>query len=140
MIFFICRSPEFLPVSGLSEPWCTSTLGAALLCSSRAGSDLGLVSRLVWRLCQVLISKTSSEWEHPFYNFSCPCWLAELLKVLTPIQPIMDNRIRHARGPVHSPGVHYIYCSISKIGLIMLQDLQKKSYFRLGQIYFSSFI
>ena len=27
--------------------WCASTLGAALLCKSRAGSDLGLVSRWV---------------------------------------------------------------------------------------------
>ena len=41
--FFIIRLPsEFLPVSGPTEQWCASALGAALLCSSRAGSDLGL--------------------------------------------------------------------------------------------------
>ena len=51
--FFIRLPPEFFPVSGLTERWCASTLGAALLCSSRAGSDLGLVSRLVWGLCQL---------------------------------------------------------------------------------------
>ena len=37
--FFIIRlPPEFLPVSGLLTWWCDSTLGAALLCSSKAGS------------------------------------------------------------------------------------------------------
>ena len=35
---FIRFSPEFLPVLGLLTQWCASTLGAALLCSSRAGS------------------------------------------------------------------------------------------------------
>ena len=54
LFFLIIRlPPEFLPASGPTERWCASTLGAALLCSSRAGSDLGLVSRLVWGLCQV---------------------------------------------------------------------------------------
>ena len=48
--FLIRLPPEFLPVSGPTERWCASTLGAALLCSSRAGSDSGLVSRLVWGL------------------------------------------------------------------------------------------
>ena len=47
LFFIICLSPEFLPVLGPLTRWCASTLGAALLCSSRAGSDLGLVSRWV---------------------------------------------------------------------------------------------
>ena len=34
--FLICLPPEFLPVVGLLTQWCASTLGAALLCSSRA--------------------------------------------------------------------------------------------------------
>ena len=42
-IFLICLPPEFLPVSGPLTWWCASTLGAALLCSSRAGIDLGLI-------------------------------------------------------------------------------------------------
>ena len=47
--YYYYPSPtEFLPVSGPSERWCASTLGFALLCSSRAGSDLGLASRMVW--------------------------------------------------------------------------------------------
>ena len=41
--FFICLPQEFLPVLGSLTRQCASTLGAALLCSSRAGSDLGLV-------------------------------------------------------------------------------------------------
>ena len=44
---------NFFPVSGPTEQWCASTLGTALLCNSRAGSDLGLVFRLVWGLCQL---------------------------------------------------------------------------------------
>ena len=39
--FVICLSPEFLPVSGPLTRWCASTLGVALLCSSRAGSWFG---------------------------------------------------------------------------------------------------
>ena len=30
-----------------------------------------------WRKQWVLVSKTNSEWEHPFYNIRCPCWSAE---------------------------------------------------------------
>ena len=37
-VFFICLSPEFLPVSRPTERWHASRLGAALLCSSWAGS------------------------------------------------------------------------------------------------------
>ena len=41
-IFFITRlPPEFLAASGLTEQSCASTLGAALLCSSRVGSWSG---------------------------------------------------------------------------------------------------
>ena len=40
-LFLICLTPEFLPASGPLTRWCASTLGAALLCSSRAGSWLG---------------------------------------------------------------------------------------------------
>ena len=29
----------------------------------------------------VLVSKTSSEWEHPFHNIRCPYWLAEHSKL-----------------------------------------------------------
>ena len=39
--FFIHLPPEFIPVSGQLTWWCASTLGAALLCSSRAGSWFG---------------------------------------------------------------------------------------------------
>ena len=49
--FFICffiRLPsEFLPVLWPLTPWCANTLVTALLCCSRAVSDLGLVSRWV---------------------------------------------------------------------------------------------
>ena len=45
--FFIRLPPEFFPASGPTEQGCASTVGPALLISSRAGSDLGLVSRLV---------------------------------------------------------------------------------------------
>ena len=46
--FLIIRlAPEFFPASGPTEQGCASTVGPALLISSRAGSDLGLVSRLV---------------------------------------------------------------------------------------------
>ena len=41
--FFINRlPPEFRPVLGPLTWQCASTLGAALLCSFRAGSDVGL--------------------------------------------------------------------------------------------------
>ena len=51
--FCFLLSPEFLPVSRPSEWWCTSTLGASLLCSSWAGFDLELVDNeliLLWIL------------------------------------------------------------------------------------------
>ena len=48
--FFIRLPPEFLPASGPTERWCASTLGAALLISSRVSSDLGLVSRFIHAL------------------------------------------------------------------------------------------
>ena len=48
--FFIRLPPEFLPASGPTERWCASTFGAAMLISSGAGYDFGLVSRLVWGL------------------------------------------------------------------------------------------
>ena len=53
LLFFIHLPPEFLPASGPAELWCASTLGIALLISSRVGSELGLVSRLVLGLCQL---------------------------------------------------------------------------------------
>ena len=50
--FFSIRPPPgLLPVSGLLEQYMTPTLDSALLCSSRAGSDLGRVSGLV---CEAL--------------------------------------------------------------------------------------
>ena len=65
---------------------------------------------------EVLVSKTNSEWEHPFHNIRCPCWLVERsfiwetrlgkgnfwIKVLSLVQLITENGLRHARGPVHS--------------------------------------
>ena len=43
-IFLSIRPPPgLLPVLGLLERYMTPTLDAAMLCSSRAGSDLGLV-------------------------------------------------------------------------------------------------
>ena len=44
-LFFIGLPPKFLSVLGPCTQWCASTMGAALLCSSRAGSDSGLLSR-----------------------------------------------------------------------------------------------
>ena len=45
--FFIIRlPPESLPVSGSLTWWCASTLGAALLCSSRAGSWFWAISQV----------------------------------------------------------------------------------------------
>ena len=52
ILFIIPLPPEFLPVLGLLTRWCASTLGAALLCSSRADSDLGLISKWGCWLCQ----------------------------------------------------------------------------------------
>ena len=52
-LLIVRLSPEFLLASGPTELCCASTLVAALLTSSRVGSDLGLVSRLVWGLCQL---------------------------------------------------------------------------------------
>ena len=51
--FIICIPPEFIPVLGPLTLWCASTLGAALLCSSRADSDSGLISRLEVRVLSV---------------------------------------------------------------------------------------
>ena len=42
--FGICPSPVLLPVSGPCERYMTPTLDAALLISSRAGADPGLLS------------------------------------------------------------------------------------------------
>ena len=41
--FYYPPIQEYLPVLGLLTWWCASTLGATLLCSSRAGSVLGLI-------------------------------------------------------------------------------------------------
>ena len=51
--FSIRPSPELLPVLGLLEQYMTPTLDAALLCSSRAGSDLGRKSNRFEELCQL---------------------------------------------------------------------------------------
>ena len=40
-LFFCIHPPELLPVLGPLERYLTPTLDAALLCSSRASSDLG---------------------------------------------------------------------------------------------------
>ena len=53
IIIIIRLPPEFLPVLGPLTRWCASILGTALLCSSRAGYDLGLVSRWGWGLCKL---------------------------------------------------------------------------------------
>ena len=42
--FIICPPPELHPVLGPLEQYVTSTLDAALLFSSREGSDLGCMS------------------------------------------------------------------------------------------------
>ena len=44
IFFSIWPPPELLPVLGLLERYMTPTLDVALLCSSRAGSDLGQTS------------------------------------------------------------------------------------------------
>ena len=51
IIFFIRLPPEFLPVLGTLTRSCVSTLGAALLCSSRAGSDYNQTKKLMARHC-----------------------------------------------------------------------------------------
>ena len=57
MFFFsICPPRELLPVLGPLEWYLTPTLDAALLCSSRAGSDLGQTSDRFEELCQLYIS------------------------------------------------------------------------------------
>ena len=45
--FFIRLPLDILPVLELLTRWCASTLCTALLCSTRVGSDLGLVSKWV---------------------------------------------------------------------------------------------
>ena len=57
--FSICPPPKLLPVMGPLERYITQTLDVALLCSSRAGSDLGQTSDRFEELCQLgfLISK-----------------------------------------------------------------------------------
>ena len=48
IFLIICLPTEFIPVLGPLTQLCASTLGAALLCSTRAGSVLGLVlNRLI---------------------------------------------------------------------------------------------
>ena len=59
MTFFIIIHllPEFLPVLRPLTRWCASTLGTALLCSSRGGSDLGLMATSnfwLWMISAVL--------------------------------------------------------------------------------------
>ena len=44
LFFCICLPPGLLPVLGPREWYMTHTLDSALLCSSRAGTDLGLTS------------------------------------------------------------------------------------------------
>ena len=52
--FSIRPPPELLPVLGPQEQYMTPTLDAALLYSSRAGSDLGrLLDRFYEELCQL---------------------------------------------------------------------------------------
>ena len=51
--FCICPPPELLPVLGPLERYRTPTLDTALLCSSRAGSDLGQRSDRFEELCQL---------------------------------------------------------------------------------------
>ena len=51
--FYIRPLPDLLPVLGPLERYMTPTLDAALLCSSRAGSDLGCKSDWFEELCQL---------------------------------------------------------------------------------------
>ena len=52
-IYFFCirPPPEWLPVLGPLEHYMTPTLDAALLCGSRAGSDLGRKSDVMDKSC-----------------------------------------------------------------------------------------
>ena len=52
--FSICPPPELLPVLGPLERYMTLALDTALLCSSRAGSDLGHKSDRFEELCQTI--------------------------------------------------------------------------------------
>ena len=51
--FSIRPPPKLLPVLGRLKLYMTPTLDAALLCSSRAGSDLGRTSDRFEELCQL---------------------------------------------------------------------------------------
>ena len=72
----------FLHQDWLSGDVSASRLGTALLFSSRAGSDLGLVSRLVWGLCQLGSSSQVGTHCGPWWGNSvsdtchlAPCYL-----------------------------------------------------------------
>ena len=64
----------------------------------------------------ILISKTYSEWEHPFYHIRCPCKEEEQAETLISILPTQARcselyAIMRASGPVctkHQFG--YMYC------------------------------
>ena len=56
LLLFIRLPPEFLPVSGPLTPWCTSTLGAALLCSSRASSWFRAYVWFMGTPCAVIVN------------------------------------------------------------------------------------
>ena len=53
LLFFMRPPPELLPVLGPLERYMTPTLDAALLYSSRAGSDLGQTLDRFKELCQL---------------------------------------------------------------------------------------
>ena len=94
---------------------------------SRYRKLLNLSINVMLKKQWVLVSKTSSEWEHLFHNIRCPCWLTEHSKLSSyllfsspltnslyiqetrlgkgsfriDVQNVMENRLSHARGPVH---------------------------------------
>ena len=90
--FIIIRlPPEFLSVSGMTEQWCASTLGASLLCSSRAGSDLGLISTLVWGLCQ--LGSSSQVGTHCGWGNSLG-WFPWILEPMCQMAPLTHGTYR----------------------------------------------
>ena len=63
LILFIIRPPpELLPVLGRWNGDVMPTLDAALLCSSRAGSNLGRVSGFITHIQSIFVTERSRRW------------------------------------------------------------------------------
>ena len=101
---FIIRLPlKFLLVLGLLTWWCASTLGTALLCSSRAGSDLGLeLEGELWYHLNVPIRIQSTSAE------SCLLWS----KRSTPKSPRLDisKNYEHKNNGVSLLAFYFLGC------------------------------